>query len=118
MRVQTIVYVTEMRRSVDWYSRVLGVEPVTHGSHWSSFHVNGANLALHLADEATKTGAVEVSLVVTEPLEQFVARLDASGIAPAQGIVDETFGRSLRLRDPEGMTIQVNEHDPGLYEDH
>lgn len=117
MRVQTIVYVSEMDQAVAWYRAVLGTDPATHGTHWASFRVGGANLALHYAEEALRPGKVELSLVVTEPLEVITDRLAASGIALHRGIADETFGRSLQLVDPEGLIIQVNEHDPELYED-
>ena len=29
--------------------------------------------------------------------------------------MDESFGRSLRVVDPDGMLVQVNEHDRELY---
>lgn len=117
MRVQTIVYVSAMDPAVEWYRKVLGSEPVTHGSHWASFRVGDANLALHYVEETAPAGRVELSLVVAQPLENLVARLASLGITPQRGIVDETFGRSLQLRDPEGLFIQVNEHDPQFYDD-
>lgn len=117
MRIQTIIYVTHMDVAVEWYSKVLGVEPITHGSHWSSFRVGGANLALHWTDAEEPAGRVELSLVTTEPLESMLSRLEGLGIEPVRGIADETFGRSIVLRDPAGGTVQVNEHDPELYDD-
>ncbi len=117
MRIQTIVYVADMDRAVDWYSKVLGGEPLTHGSHWSSFRVGDASLALHWSEKEESPGRVELSLVTQEPLEQLVRRLEALGVEPARGIADETFGRSIVLRDPSGATVQVNEHDPELYSD-
>ncbi len=35
--------------------------------------------------------------------------------AVARGIADEAFGRSIVLQDPNGLQIQVNEHDRELY---
>jgi hypothetical protein len=32
-------------------------------------------------------------------------------ITPARGIADEAFGRSLVIKDPNGLAIQVNEHE-------
>jgi hypothetical protein len=29
--------------------------------------------------------------------------------------VDENFGRSLRVADPDGVLVQINEHDRELY---
>ena len=117
MRVQTIVYVTDMEGSVDWYRRVLGVAPTHHGTSWSSFRIGSTNLALHAIDEPMEPGRVELSLIVLEQLEAVVSRLESVDIEIARGIADETFGRSIRLRDPEGMSFQINEHDPELYED-
>jgi hypothetical protein len=37
-----------------------------------------------------------------------------AGFAPGV-IVDENFGRSLRVVDPDGVAVQVNEHDSALY---
>ena len=44
-----------------------------------------------------------------------VESLRAKGITPARGIIDEAFGRSLVVRDPDGLLIQIDEHDPDLY---
>ena len=73
---------------------------------WSELSAgDGAVLALHKALEE-HVGRVERALVAEEPLER-VAEL----VAPYRGIADEAFGRSLVVQDPNGMKIQVNEHD-------
>ena len=109
MKLQPIVYVTDMERSTAWYARLLGGEPDLAGGHWTTFPVEGGHLALHLTSDALDVGSVELSLVVDEALEEVAARLP-----PHRGIADEAFGRSLVLRDPDGTLIQVNEHDAGL----
>ncbi|MDH4117465.1 MAG: VOC family protein [Acidimicrobiia bacterium] len=116
MRLQPIIYVDDMQRAIAWYSVVLGRQPVTASSHWTSFAVEGGNLALHLGP-GTSGGRVELSLVVDEPLETLEERLSAGGISTVRGVADEAFGRSLLLADPDGTHIQVNEHDPDLYPD-
>jgi hypothetical protein len=78
---------------------------------WTSFSADGADLALHRVDELPEGSRVELSLVATESLEALVHRLTSSGIAVERGIQEETFGRSILLRDPEGLAIQVNEHE-------
>ena len=49
-------------------------------------------------------------MVAEQPLER-IAEL----VPLARGIADEAFGRSLVLVDPNGLEIQVNEHDRELY---
>jgi hypothetical protein len=39
-----------------------------------------------------------------------VGRLAGAGVAIERGITDETFGRSILLRDPDGTPLQINEH--------
>ncbi|MGB6456343.1 MAG: VOC family protein [Streptosporangiaceae bacterium] len=70
----------------------------------------GANLALHHWDEDARI-EVQLSFQADEPLEQVVDRLRQNGYEPATEIVDEAFGRSFTIRDPEGLLIQINEND-------
>lgn len=111
MKLQPIVYTRSMDRAVSWYTTVLGSSPVYRSDMWTSFAVDGAQLGLHRVDELPEASRVELSLVATESLEALIRRLTSSGIAVARGIQEETFGRSLLLRDPEGLAIQVNEHE-------
>jgi hypothetical protein len=46
------------------------------------------------------------------PLELVVDELQRNKISLEREIADETFGRSIQVRDPDGMLIQLNEHDP------
>jgi len=108
MILMPIVYVTDMERSLAFYES-LGFDPQARGSHWSELRAgDGAVLALHLADA---TG-MELALVAPGRLEEVQ---DRHADALARPIADEAFGRSLLLRDPDGRTLQVNEHDHELH---
>jgi len=81
-------------------------------------------LALHYDDELADRGdaagsggtlAVELAFEADEPLEEVVARLRRAGFEPATAIVDESYGRSFRVCDPEGLSLQINEHDRDLH---
>lgn len=111
MKLQPIVYVTEMERSLSWYRTVLGTDPSVAGTHWTSFAVGDGQLALHITEQAHDGGPVELSLIATEPLE-----LIAQRVGTTDSIADEAFGRSLKVTDPDGTVVQINEHDPELYD--
>ncbi|MCH8129761.1 MAG: VOC family protein [Acidobacteria bacterium] len=111
MRLQPIIYTTDMPAAVAWYSTVLGSEPTYTSDMWSSFEVAGATLGVHRVETLPDRGRVELSLVATEALHDVLARVTAAGIEPLRGIADETFGRSFVLEDPDGSPVQVNEHD-------
>jgi len=110
MKLQPIIYTTDMARTVDWYGKVMGIAPSYSSDIWTSFAVDGATLGIHHAEGRATGSNVELSLIATEPLEDVMAKLVAGGIPVERGIEDETFGRSLLLRDPDGSPVQINEH--------
>ncbi len=55
-------------------------------------------------------GAVELGFATDERLEDVSARLAAGGYEHA--LFDEDFGRSIRITDPDGIVIQIQEIDP------
>jgi len=113
MKLMPIVYVTDMERSIAFY-RALGFEVDVAGTTWTQLAAGErAILALHATPEAHGAGAnpVELAFIAEEPLEVLLERLREHGIEPARGIADEAFGRSVVLRDPDGLPLQVNEHD-------
>jgi predicted enzyme related to lactoylglutathione lyase len=83
-------------------------------SAWAELRGDGGCLALHHAADGAPEKGIELSFSATEPLEKVAERLQAAGYQLATEIVDESFGRSFTVRDPEGLVIQVNEHDRSL----
>ncbi len=109
MQVQTIVYVTEMDRSIGFYEH-LGFEVAYRGGpSWTAFRGTDGVLALHTVDELPPPGRVALSLVADGTLEAVVKNLTGHGIEAAP-IQDQPFGRSTVVRDPDGLAIQINEH--------
>jgi len=114
-----IRYVRDMEAAGRFYTALgLAVEftsraPRTGPSMWVELRGGPGGMALH---HVAEPGAgVELAFVAEEPLEDVVERLVAAGYRPATAIVDEAFGRSFTVRDPEGLLIQVNEHDRELH---
>ena len=81
---------------------------------WAELSGSGGGLALHYVPDNPTTAAVELGFEADEPLEGVVERLRAAGHEPASEIVDESFGRSFTIHDPEGLLIQINETDHEL----
>lgn len=116
MKPVPIVYVTDMDRSFAWYRALLPRAAVISASPaWTELSCDGVPLALHGAASVTPGTQVGLAFEASRPLEELVDGLAAAGIVPARGISDEVFGRSLLLQDPDGLKIQVNEHDPQHY---
>lgn len=120
MKVTPIRYVRDLPSAQRFY-QALGLEhdftsrPTRHGfSVWSELNAASGALALHRVAEGEQAPAVELALESGEPLEKVIARLRAAGYEPETEVTDESFGRSFRVLDPEGLLIQVNEHDRDL----
>jgi catechol 2,3-dioxygenase-like lactoylglutathione lyase family enzyme len=102
-----IVYVREMDASLAFYES-LGFEVESRSPMWSRLNAgDGAALALH-GEVDGNAGHIELAMNADD-LDVLAGRNDV-----ARGIADEAFGRSLVLRDPNGLAIQVNSHDPTL----
>jgi predicted lactoylglutathione lyase len=115
----TIRYVKDMEAARRFYL-ALGLthdftsrQPRRGPSVWTELAgTPGAGLALHYAPEDSGIGKdAELSFQSEEPLEDVVERLHDAGYEPETDIVDESFGRSFTIRDPEGLLIQVSEND-------
>lgn len=118
MRLMPIRYVSDIDTAERFYA-ALGLAPDqrSRSGDWSELESAGGLLALHTATAAApqrRATDVELCFVTAEPLERVVARLDQAGFGHDE-IADENFGRLLRTTDPDGLVIQVNEHDPSLY---
>ena len=120
MRVMPIRYVRDVAGASRFY-QALGLRhdftsrPNRRGhSVWTELLADTGGVALHYAPEDSPSPAVELSLESDEPLEDVATRLRSAGYELATAIVDESFGRSFTVRDPEGLVIQVNEHDRDL----
>lgn len=122
MRPLALRYVRDVAAARRFYE-ALGLEvdfasrPTRHGTTtWVEMTGGPGALALHgiAPGDGADLPPVDLAFEAEEPLEQVVARLTAAGFAPATAIVDESFGRSFAVRDPEGLLVQVNEHDREL----
>jgi catechol 2,3-dioxygenase-like lactoylglutathione lyase family enzyme len=117
MKVMPIRYVADVAAATRFYTALGLVQgDRSRSGNWTELNAAGGTLALHTVRTAEQDipGRVELSFESAEPLEELVQRLRAAGFEP-DAIVDENFGRSLRVIDPDGVPVQVNEHDRELY---
>lgn len=118
MKVLPIRYTDDIEAMVRFYVALgLVLNTVSRAGGWVDLTAAGGLVGLHVAsrtEPATTSGRCELSFDSDERLDDVVARLHAAGYADAH-IIDEAFGRSLRVTDPDGVPLQVNESDPSLY---
>ena len=108
------IYVSDMRRAVDFYTGALGLRLVFEADgHWAQLDAGGMAIGLHPASPdgpAPGTpGAITVGLSVAVPIAEAVARLAAHGVA-VRGPVPGGGGTSLAFfADPDGNPLYLAE---------
>ena len=117
MKPVTIVYVTDMDASLAWYRRLLPQATLVSSSpYWSELDFgDAASLALHAAGEVSPGSQLGLALTADRPLETIRDDLAGWNIHVAGGLEEQPFGRSMVIHDPDGLPIQINEHDPAPY---
>ena len=117
MRIHPVRF-TDQPEAMQRFLEVLGLSTTitSDSGAWVSLRGSGGGVGLHAAassDEQERPGETSLSFESDEPLEAVRDRLAAAG--HASEIIDETFGRSLRVADPDGVTLQINETEPHPY---
>jgi catechol 2,3-dioxygenase-like lactoylglutathione lyase family enzyme len=112
LTVQPIRYVADVEASRKFYEG-LGLELDAEASFrvWAQLKADGGAVGIHdaSASKGRKPGTAELQLVTDEKLEEVAARLTVKGYHCT--IQDEDFGRSIRLTDPDGVELQIQEID-------
>jgi hypothetical protein len=80
---------------------------------WAELPAASGMLALHTATDVPP-GTCELAFETEEPLHDVAARLREAGFEPGP-VLDENHGQSLRVRDPDGVWVQINLLDRELY---
>ena len=118
-----VLTVFDLERTIDFYSRVLGMEPVTFAGGRRGLAFGRQKFNLHQAGREFEPkalnpapGAIDLCLITETPLAEVMGELEAHGIAIIQGPVDKTGAmgpiKSVYFRDPDGNLIEVSRY-PG-----
>jgi catechol 2,3-dioxygenase-like lactoylglutathione lyase family enzyme len=119
MRVRPIHFVPDLAEALRFY-QALGLHPEvrSRSGHWIELRAAGGELGLHdaaIAEDGQGREGFALNFVADEPLEAVERRLRGAGFPPEGTIVDQEWGRSLLVRAPDGLIVQVDEQDRELY---
>ena len=119
-----VLTVFDLERTIDFYQRVLGMQPVTFAGGRRGLAFGRQKLNLHQAGrefepKALKPapGAIDLCFIATTPLDEVIAVLRKDGVAIIDGPVPKTGAlgpmMSVYFRDPDGNLIEVSNYaDP------
>lgn len=116
-----VLTVADVARSVDFYTRVLGMEAITFGEGRKALRFGSQKINLHqlgaevLPNAARATaGSADLCLLTDTPLPQVLAELAAHQIEAISDIVPRTGAvgaiESVYLRDPDGNLLEISRY--------
>jgi catechol 2,3-dioxygenase-like lactoylglutathione lyase family enzyme len=116
-----VLTVFDLERTIDFYARVLGMEPVTFAGGRRGLAFGRQKLNLHQAGREFEPkalrpapGAIDLCFIASTPLEQVIAALRAAKVAIIEGPVPKTGATgpmmSVYFRDPDGNLIEVSNY--------
>jgi catechol 2,3-dioxygenase-like lactoylglutathione lyase family enzyme len=111
----------DVDRTIEFYSRILGMEPVTFAGGRRGLSFGRQKINLHPAGreyepKALKPapGALDFCLITETPLEEVIAELRANQVVIAEGPVEKTGAlgamMSVYFRDPDGNLVEVSNY--------
>ena len=125
MKVQSldhlVLTVADPRRTLDFYARVLGMEPFVFGEGRRALHFGPQKINLHEVGReirpharAATAGSADLCFVVDTPVEGGLAHLEQEGVEVELGPVDRTGARgpirSVYVRDPDGNLVELSSY--------
>ncbi|MGZ5038658.1 MAG: VOC family protein [Usitatibacter sp.] len=111
----------DVERTIDFYARVMGMEPITFAGGRRGLAFGQQKINLHQSGrefdpKALKPtpGSLDLCFITQTPLEEVMAHLRASGVAIAEGPVPKTGAlgpmSSVYFRDPDGNLVEVSNY--------
>lgn len=116
-----VLTVFDIDRTLDFYRRVLGMEPITFAGGRRGLAFGRQKLNLHQAGrefepKALKPtpGSIDLCFITETALGEVIAHLKSCGVAIAQGPVQKTGAlgpmMSVYFRDPDGNLVEVSNY--------
>jgi catechol 2,3-dioxygenase-like lactoylglutathione lyase family enzyme len=114
-----VLTVADIAVTVDFYTRVLGMEAVTFGAGRTALAFGHSKINLHEAGREFEPkahrptpGSADLCLISADPLDAVIADLAAQGVPVEDGPVDRTGATgpilSVYFRDPDQNLIEVS----------
>ncbi|WP_432584520.1 VOC family protein [Streptomyces sp. HD1123-B1] len=113
LTVLPIRYVADVEACRDFYAGLgLAVRQEPGAAVWVRLTADAGAVGVHGAavSQGRPPGATELGFTTEEPLEEVAKRLERDGY-PYE-LVEENFGRSIRVTDPDGVVVQIQHIDP------
>ena len=117
-----VLTVADVDATVDFYSRVLGMDPVSFGSGRRAIAFGASKINLHQVGHefepkamAPTPGSADLCLITVDPLDAVLMHLGECGVTVEEGPVHRTGAigtiMSVYFRDPDGNLVEVSTYE-------
>ena len=125
MRIDRIDHIVitafDVERTLDFYSKVMGMEPITFAGGRRGLAFGKQKINLHQSGrefepKALKPtpGSMDLCFITETPLAEVISHLKSHGVVIAQGPVEKTGAlgpmMSVYFRDPDGNLVEVSNY--------
>jgi len=119
IKLAPVYYTSNMERTREFAAALGFVPEATHvGGGWVELPAPNAQLNLHAmpndADNPLEAGGTELAFESDDDPDTVAESLAAAGFDDAI-VLDENYGRILRVTGPDGVRVQINFSDRSLY---
>ena len=114
-----VLTVADIEKTVDFYTRVLGMQLVTFSEGRKALAFGNQKINLHQAGREFEPkakrptpGSADLCFIVATPLDRVIAHLETQGVSIIEGPVQRTGAtgpiRSVYVRDPDLNLIELS----------
>jgi catechol 2,3-dioxygenase-like lactoylglutathione lyase family enzyme len=109
------VLVSDMDRSVNFYTKILGLKLAQRfGNHWASVESGKLAIGLHPASSenpAGRNGSTMIGLELTGNIEDAIATLKEQGVKFRGAVSQDNAGKTAYFEDPDGHLLYMIQLD-------
>ena len=107
----TMYYVTDMKKSVQYYKEIFNLTPESESSDWTTFALNGHRICLHSSAEGQQTNGHGILITSVANLEGMVVELKKRGVEFVKEVTKVCEGGyAADFKDPSGNVISLFEY--------
>ena len=99
----------DLDRAVEFYQKVLGIEPLFHRKDWAEFKLEGQRFALQKVKSLKTEHTGAILYFMAQPIAENIERLKDMGAKSLGSMEIHSYGKLAQFKDPEGNIF-------GLYE--
>lgn len=107
-------FVTDIKRAVEFYSEILGLEVLDEDDHWATISLNDVRLGLHRANskDFAKSSKQRSGATVTlsvEDIDQAHDYFESKGVKFLGPISKNPWGSHVSFTDPDGNLLDLRQ---------